>query len=150
MCEDGCCGSYFLTLTMGRLFTLKLVHNTTHLCQPTVTSTKEPADEMSGTDMQEISNSTHLNTTDERLSNKATEIISMNLEQPFVNIFQSNKSIPGSSTDQPSAQTIIFSANVGPSGIRDSILHLLPLFGAAGGAAGVLDDDRNGHLVNFG
>ena len=97
-------------------------------CRPTETTSVESAVEMFATEMQGSSNSTHPNSTDVQLSNKASEISNLNLERPLLTTIPSNKSIPGSSSEQPTAKTIIFSANVGPSGIRDSILHLLPLF----------------------
>ena len=104
------------------------IETSTDSCRLTVTTSKVPANEVSATKMQDISNSTHPNSTDARLSKISKDIIALSLERPLASVFPSTKSIPGSPPDQPTAQTIIFSANVGPSGIRDSILHLLPLF----------------------
>ena len=99
----------------------------TFSCRPTATESKEPANEMPVTNMQDISNGTYPNSSDARLSTSTLEISALK-KSPLATIFPPNEGIPGLTSDQPSVHTIIFSANVGPSGIRDSILHLLPLF----------------------
>lgn len=105
------------------------VENSTHLCAPRGKSSKEHVSNWeSATELQESSSSSRPNLTDYRLLDRLTEINALRLKGPLATTLPLTHTTLGSPSDYPAAQTIIFSANVGPSGIRDSILHLLPLF----------------------